>query len=253
MIKIEKRKTPPKILIVNQKDWTKELLDSILLYGSFDKIPTTKKKVFQDRYKHQEIKNVLIPKLETKCAFCESIPNESGYIEVEHFFPKSKYPAETYDWLNLLPSCKRCNLKKKTLDTKKKPIIKPDQDDPEIFLEYDSIIIKVKDSAPDKRIAKRTIDKLELNQYRLIKPRSELLLALTNYELALGKILKEFAKSQNINKKIRLINAILESLDEIKALKENEKKFSGFAKDYIKKSEIINEATEIVAIFQGIS
>lgn len=104
MIKVTKQKEP-NILTVNQAIWTQELLDDIKTVGNYESLPDEKKKNIASRYKHPEIKNSLIPVLDTKCVFCETIPNESGYVEVEHFFPKSIYPEDTYSWKNLLPSC----------------------------------------------------------------------------------------------------------------------------------------------------
>lgn len=45
-----------------------------------------------------------------KCAYCESVRPAT----VEHFWPKSKYPAKMFDWPNLLPSCRDCNAHKET-------------------------------------------------------------------------------------------------------------------------------------------
>lgn len=245
MIKVHKTKKSPPILVSEEKNWTKELLDEINKSGSFNKLPDNIKTIVSNRYKHSEIKALLIPKLDTKCAFCESIPNESGYIEIEHFFPKAIYPDKTYVWENLLPSCKRCNLKKLSLDTVKYPIVKPDKDNPEDYFSYDNIKIVVKKNAVDSKIANRTINRLDLNQFRLIKPRSEFLVSLVDYESKLEKTLKELSLSKAKSKKTRLINNILESLDILDDLKNKNRKFSGFCKNYIKNSKIINEARNI--------
>lgn len=254
MIKITKAKSEPNVLKVNKDNWTQELLQDIAKFGSYSKLPDSHKKVINERYKHPAIKNALIPKKDTKCAFCECIPDEGGYIEIEHYLPKSIFPKETYVWTNLLPSCKRCNLKKLAYDTSKFPIIKPDVDDPKEYIEYDSIKMIVKKNSINREIASRTIKKLELNQFRLIKPRSELLVALTDYELNLGKTLEEFKKAKNINKKTRLVNNILSSFDKINNLKNPENKFSGFCTHFIENSEIITSAiAEIDAFNSGIS
>ena len=74
-----------------------------------------------------------------KCCFCETkINEESKYMEVEHFHPKSKYKDEVVDWDNLLPICKRCNGKKSDHDTKLEPIINPVIDDPKIHLKLEN-------------------------------------------------------------------------------------------------------------------
>ena len=49
-----------------------------------------------------------------KCSYCESaIGEESAYLTVDHFFPKSVYPDEVMDWKNFVPSCSFCNSSKK--------------------------------------------------------------------------------------------------------------------------------------------
>lgn len=66
-----------------------------------------------------------------KCAFSEiKLGEESKYMEIEHFHPKSLYEDEVVTWGNLLPSCKKCNGTKGNLDTKKYPIINPFIDNP---------------------------------------------------------------------------------------------------------------------------
>lgn len=70
-----------------------------------------------------------------KCCFCETnINEESKYMEVEHFHPKSLYPDEVVLWENLLPICKRCNIQKDDHDTKLQPIIHPIRDNPKEHL-----------------------------------------------------------------------------------------------------------------------
>lgn len=242
MIKIKKSTVKPLILQTTQAIWTTELLAEIHKYGTFSKLPDSIKKIVSTRYKHIEITSKLIPKEDTKCAFCESMPMESGYIEIEHYLPKSIYPNETYEWTNLLPSCKRCNMKKLAFDTGKLPIVKPDVDDPELFFTYDSIKLIVKKNALDKTIAKRTIQRLDLNEFRLVKPRSELLVSLVGYENGLEQALEELDKSKSTKKINRLKSNILESLDQLKSLEEEKSKYAGFCRDYIKKSAIINLA-----------
>lgn len=242
MIKIDKTTKVPKILIENQTNWTNSLLANIKVHGSFNKLPEEIKTDVANKYKDNDIKIALVPSEDTKCAFCEMIPNETGYIEVEHFFPKSIYPDKTFEWANLLPSCKRCNLKKTKLDTFKTPIVKPDVDDPKFFFTYDNIKLVVRKDAIDKIIARRTITKLELNQFRLIKPRSELLVNLNLYEGEMEKALEELSKAKNSNKINRLKSNILDSLDKLEDLTKSKSKHAGFCRDFILKSQIITLA-----------
>lgn len=245
MIKINKPNTIPNILVKNELNWTNELLNEIKNHGSFSELPDSTKKEIAARYKHPEIKDLLIPTEDTKCAFCESFPNESGFVEVEHFLPKSIYPDKAYSWENLLPSCKRCNLQKLSLDTGIFPIVKPDIDNPEDYFTYDNIKMVVKVDSLDEEKAARTIDRLKLNQHRLIKPRSELLVSLVTFESDLEDALKKLSTSVRISKKSRIKSNILESLDQIDELKKKNSKFSGFCRNYINNSEIIIRAKKI--------
>lgn len=45
-----------------------------------------------------------------KCAYCES----GRPATVDHFWPKSRYPARLFDWDSLLPACRDCNASKDT-------------------------------------------------------------------------------------------------------------------------------------------
>lgn len=77
------------------------------------------------------IKKALLEMSHNKCCYCEcKIDEESKYPEVEHFHPKSLYGDEVVVWDNLLPSCKRCNVKKGNHDTLKKPVLNPTVDEP---------------------------------------------------------------------------------------------------------------------------
>lgn len=240
MIKINKRKKIPDILTTNGSSWKAELLGEIAMYGSYKKLPDKVKKLVNTRYKHDGIKSVLFNRATTKCAFCESFPTETGFLEVEHFYPKTIYPESTYEWLNLLPSCKRCNLKKSTLDTKSLPIVKPDEEDPADYFTYDHIMMKASDNSLDKSKAERTIERLELNEYRLVKPRSELLVSLVGFQNSLEAILKELSNAKQMAKKKRLASKILDSLDQIDELKKSKNKYSGFCKSFIENNAVFN-------------
>lgn len=86
-------------------------------------------------WKKPYITEALLKMSVNKCCFCETNVNEeSKYMEVEHFHPKSLYPDEVVLWDNLLPICKRCNGKKSNHDTKKEPIIHPVRDNPKEHL-----------------------------------------------------------------------------------------------------------------------
>jgi hypothetical protein len=77
------------------------------------------------------IKQALMVMSHGKCCYCEcKIGEESKYLEVEHFQPKSIYLDQVMAWSNLLPACKRCNGTKGNHDTLAFPIVHPVNDQP---------------------------------------------------------------------------------------------------------------------------
>ena len=100
-----------------------------------EKYKTDNTAVWQKDY----IKKALLKMSFEKCCFCECrINEESKYLEVEHFHPKSLYPDEVLLWENLLPICKRCNVHKLNHDTKQDPIIHPVKDSPKKHLSIEN-------------------------------------------------------------------------------------------------------------------
>lgn len=72
--------------------------------------PKGRKPKFEFRaYRNPELVQALEQLFHKKCAYCEANYSATGYLEVEHYRPKSLYYWLAADWSNLLPSCKRCN------------------------------------------------------------------------------------------------------------------------------------------------
>ncbi|MBN1935937.1 MAG: hypothetical protein JW934_14800 [Anaerolineae bacterium] len=44
-----------------------------------------------------------------KCAFCESKMAHVSRPQIEHYYPKSKFPERMFNWQNWLLSCAQCN------------------------------------------------------------------------------------------------------------------------------------------------
>lgn len=83
------------------------------------------------------IKNRLLEMSNGKCAYSEiRLQEESKYMEVEHFLPKSAHPDKVVEWDNLLPVSKFCNLKK---GDKTHPIVHPIRDIPKEHLYLDEL------------------------------------------------------------------------------------------------------------------
>ena len=71
----------------------------------------------KDVWNKTYIRQTLLRLSNKKCAYCECyIAEESKYMEVDHFRPKSSHPDKVVQWDNLLPSCKRCNVNKWSYD-----------------------------------------------------------------------------------------------------------------------------------------
>jgi uncharacterized protein (TIGR02646 family) len=88
-------------------------------------------------WKKAYIEQELLLMSHDKCCYCEChIREESKYMEVEHFFAKRWHETQVLEWTNLLPACKRCNIRKSDHDCAIEPIIHPVQDDPRDHLKW---------------------------------------------------------------------------------------------------------------------
>lgn len=245
MIKL-KREDEPQILIDNKINWTDSLIKSVKKYCSYESIPKEEKIKLVSKYNHKDVKDALIKSSFGKCAFCESFPSESGNIEIEHFYPKSIYPEETFNWMNFLPSCRKCNGSKFNHDTKKEPIINPYDIEPNDVFMYDLINIKEKDTK-FKDMAKKTIEVCSLNSQRLWKPRSQILVAIHQYKSDLNMLIEEYQKASTPKKRENKLKNIKESIDRIEDLMKPSERFSGFSKFYIESSFEYQEAKKIIS------
>lgn len=245
MIKL-KREEEPQILVDNKINWTNNLIEAVTRYGSYKDIPKEEKNNLVSKYNHIEVKNALIKSSFSKCAFCESIPSESGNVEIEHYYPKSIYPNETFNWINFLPCCRKCNESKSNHDTKKEPIINPYDVEPNDVFIYELFNIKEKDSTL-KNIAKKTIDVCSLNSQRLWKPRAEILLAIHQFSSDLHNLIEEFKEADTERKKTNKLKNIRETIDRIEDLMKPNERYSGFCKFYIENSSEYQEAKDLVS------
>jgi len=121
----EKNKT------TEQKEILKDL-NQIFNYETFSSNGFTKKKTKQDNKDYVYSGNSLVKSLNiSTCPYCNrntiySIDNGTKRTsELDHFYPKSKYPFFALSFYNLIPSCKVCNK------------IKRDNDDKEYINPYD--------------------------------------------------------------------------------------------------------------------
>lgn len=186
------------------------------------------------------IKKPLLKMSFAKCCFCETNVNEeSKYMEVEHFHPKSIYPDEVVDWNNLLPICKRCNGKgaKADHDTKLEPIINPTLDNPKAHLQLNCY--RLYGITP---LGKKTINVVALNnKQRLVDVRFEIGDKLIEQ---LGRLLKNTQGYLN-NQTIENRNDIIEHLHNIMIEGTKEREYSATAATVILKDPNYQEIRQL--------
>lgn len=125
MIPVERTKKPL-YLEDKAKQLLKELKEAKSIYDNINTDPNSTelerekaKKVFEKaqgkynppdskKYGKKPVKNALYDMFCGKCAYCES-KEELSAAHIEHFKPKSNYIDLTFDWNNLLYSCRVCN------------------------------------------------------------------------------------------------------------------------------------------------
>ncbi len=196
MIKLQR---PPK-----PEDLTDELQKSLT-----DEFKRTKNAVWNKDF----VKRALLALSHGKCCYCESnITEESKYMEVEHFYHKSKYPDLVMEWDNLLPSCKRCNSTKNVHDACVEPIIDPTKDTPQTHLRFWYYRIKGVDS-----LGRLTVSVLDLNnQDRLVQKRFEIGNAIQSKLERLNELLEEYSLGVQCDtmRKNRIVNGTKDLLRE---------------------------------------
>lgn len=236
----------PEILRLHSDMWRDSLLAAVERYDGYKNIPSNEKESLIKNYKHEDIKSVLFSMSSEKCAFCEGKPGENGNIEVEHFIPKSIYPEFTFEWNNLLPSCRKCNESKGTLDTILEPIINPCEEDPESIFEYDYLIMRPIPSLDDFTIAQRTIDEIGLNSPRLLKARADLLYNLSSYLHTAEAFLRELEGDLTPAVRRNRIRSLRESIELIDNLSSSDEKYSSFTKNYLQRNEVYQRVKAII-------
>lgn len=65
------------------------------------------------------------------CAYCQNPHAAGGFGEVEHYRPKSLFPALAYSWENYFFSCRLCNHTKSNKWPQRGEYVRPDDGDPE--------------------------------------------------------------------------------------------------------------------------
>lgn len=162
-------------------------------------------------WNHPQIKAPLLASSHEKCAFCEcSLSDESKYMEVEHFKYKNAYKDYVIDWINLLPSCKRCNIAKGVHDVGADPIVNPYDVDPRDHLSFKLYQFKGKD-----KVGKSTIEALDLNNSdRLVFKRFEVGEQVSSSVRVAIDRLETYKQSKTAVRKNKLLNIVETILNE---------------------------------------
>lgn len=104
-----------------------------------------------------------------RCMYCE----DSAGTDIEHFYPKSRYPARAFDWDNYLLACSHCNSNRKRdrfprFKDGRPKLIDPTADDPADHLK---LIIESGEFASTSPEGLKSIDVFGLNRERLTRGR----------------------------------------------------------------------------------
>lgn len=157
------------------------------------------------------IKNSLSDSSHHKCAYCETkLDEEAQYLEVEHFRCKRDFPELVVQWENLLPSCKRCNGRKRDYNVERDgEIINPYKIQPSDHVYLKDYRLKWKDD-----IGKKTITAVYLNDTdRLIIVRTKVGSAILNAVEKLRELAEEYiAGPKDFQRIVRITRGVEELL-----------------------------------------
>lgn len=152
-----KRTEEPDSLKNNKKNWTAELLKQIALKGNI----TSVEDKYKNQYKQDDVKLELRKMYDQLCCYCEGNIVLTGYEEIEHYKPKSKYPELCFQWKNLHQICQKCNKKKNAKWSESAPILCPTVDEIQEHLYFKNILMLCRE---DDERAINTIGHLRLNE-----------------------------------------------------------------------------------------
>lgn len=252
MIRIQK-KTEPKILSDNKVQWTYNLMALVRKYGSYSQIPRKERNAAISHYNHEDISNALKGNSgKAKCVYCESYVDVTCYANIEHYYPKSIYPNETFCWENLFIGCTLCNTPKNDFDTGKEPFIHPIDEDPEEFLTFDDLIYVPRQSdGISYQKANNVIEKCDLRRIPLFRAHAEILVSFLKSSETLVECIKKYKTHKRRDCKIKDANAIYRYILCLKDEASDEAQYAGFMRYLIRKSQEIHEAEEIVNQHKG--
>lgn len=121
-------------------------------------------------YRDPELKAHLVEEAYGKCVYCESRITHVYFGDVEHLKPKSWFPSERLDVVNLGLACALCNNAKGEFWDDSTHLLDPYTDDPERELLALGYILARRPTCDRARL---TIEKLDLNRQALVERRRE--------------------------------------------------------------------------------
>lgn len=99
-----------------------------------------------------------------KCVYCESFDPQT----IDHFWPKTQYPAKMFNWDNLIAACRDCNCDKRAefkLDQDQNALlIDPTCDEPLAYFRWDTKSGKCKYQETNARAAE-TARKIKMDRF----------------------------------------------------------------------------------------
>ncbi len=129
-------------------------------------------------------------------------------MEVEHFRHKDKYECDVVKWENLLPSCKRCNIKKGIHDVVVEPIVEPFNMDPSDHLHLQMVYFRERDA-----VGKTTIEVLDLNNFsRMVRPRFDITVQIEKNLSTIELALDGYTDSPTVRRRNGLVGIFTDTL-----------------------------------------
>lgn len=151
------------------------------------------------------IRKALLDMTHHKCAYSEVMLGEnSSYMEIDHFYPKSLYPNKVVEWGSLIPCCKTSNIKKGNIDPAKVCLINPFIDAPSNHLIYIGALCKGLDEK-----GKNSVLYYDLNNIQFKKPRFD---AIFRIKKDFQLLSEECQPTELVGDKLRRFTARLEAI-----------------------------------------
>lgn len=172
MIKLTLTPKPKQLTPAKEKELVQQFIDSV------NKNKKDKKKKIKAVWKKPYIQEALLKMTHEKCAYSEVRLNVSDYMEIEHIIPKTSDLYKVVSWGNLVPSCKRCNLKKSSTTDE---IVNPLADEPKDYMYFQGFRYYKRVRTDNSAKGDNSIRNLDLNYYNFTLARGTKALFINKY------------------------------------------------------------------------